>query len=181
MGDDSKAAIPKNSKIIDLDGKTLMPRLVMLHEHMYMPAPYFENRYYHASQQHVSFPRLYLAAGATIIRTAENVETYSDIRIKRDIDSGKFPGPSIELTAPYLEGNASLFSQMNELKNSEDAIAFVNYWADQGFTSFKGYMAIDKPTLRAAIDAVHKRNLKITAHLCAVFYKDGLATKSGTS
>ena len=155
-----------------MSGKALMPGLVMLHEHMYMPAYSLENRYSHTNQQPISFPRLYLAAGATTIRTAGNVETYSDISIKRDIDSGKFPGPSIELTAPYLEGNASVFPQMNELKNPADAIAFVNYWADQGFTSFKGYMAIDKPTLKAAIDAVHKRNLKITAHLCAVTYKE---------
>jgi imidazolonepropionase-like amidohydrolase len=33
-------------------------------------------------------------------------------------------------------------------------------------------MMIDKATLRAAIDAVHSRNLKITAHLCAVTYKE---------
>jgi imidazolonepropionase-like amidohydrolase len=172
IGEDENAVIPKNARVIDLEGKTLIPGLVMLHEHMYMPAPSLENRYYNVSQQPVSFPRLYLAAGATTIRTAGNVEPYSDISIKRDIDSGKFPGPSIELTAPYLEGNNSLFPQMNELKNPEDAIAFVNYWADQGFTSFKGYMMIDKATLKAAIDAVHNRNLKITAHLCAVTYKE---------
>jgi imidazolonepropionase-like amidohydrolase len=61
---------------------------------------------------------------------------------------------------------------MNELKTPEDAVSFVNYWADQGFTSFKGYMDINKPTLKAAIDAVHKRHLKITAHLCAVTYRE---------
>lgn len=172
VGDNKKVEIPKNSNVINLAGKALMPGLVMLHEHMYMPAPSLENRYYNVSQQPVSFPRLYLASGVTTLRTAGNVEPYSDISIKRDIDSGKFPGPFIELTAPYLEGNNSLFPQMNELKNPEDAVAFVNYWADQGFTSFKGYMMIDKATLKAAINAVHSRNLKITAHLCAVTYKD---------
>ena len=33
-------------------------------------------------------------------------------------------------------------------------------------------MAIEKPTLKAAIDAVHKRHLKITAHLCSVTYRE---------
>lgn len=33
-------------------------------------------------------------------------------------------------------------------------------------------MNIDKPTLKAAIDAVHKRNLQITGHLCAVTYRE---------
>ncbi len=172
VGDDVKVNIPKGAKTIDLNGKALMPGLVMLHEHMYISAHSMETRQANARQLPVTFPRLYLAAGATTIRTAGNIEPYSDISIKRDIDAGKYPGPSIEATAPYLEGNGSIFPQMNELKKPEDAIAFVNYWSDQGFTSFKGYMAIDKPTLKAAIDAVHKRKLKITAHLCAVTYRE---------
>ncbi|MEO7265006.1 MAG: amidohydrolase family protein [Ferruginibacter sp.] len=172
VGDDANANIPKGAKTIDLNGKSLMPGLVMMHEHMYISAHSLETRYANLRQLPVTFPRLYLAAGATTIRTAGNIEPYSDLNIKRDIDAGKYPGPSIEATAPYLEGNGSIFPQMNELKRPEDATAFVNYWANQGFTSFKAYMAIDKPTLKAAIDAVHKRKLKITAHLCAVTYRE---------
>jgi imidazolonepropionase-like amidohydrolase len=172
IGDNKKADIPKKSKVVDLSGKTLMPGLVMLHEHMFMPAPSLEYGYYNARQQPMSFPRLYLASGVTTLRTAGSIEPYSDISIKRDIDSGKYPGPFIELTAPYLEGENSLYPQMNELKNPEDAVAFVNYWADQGFTSFKGYMMIDKATLQAATIAAHSRNLKIIGHLCAVTYRE---------
>ena len=172
VGDDAKAITPKGANIIDLNGKALMPELVMLHEHMYIAANSLDFGYYNSRPQPVSFPRLYLAAGATTIRTAGSIEPYLDISIKRNIDSGKYPGPFIELTAPYIEGRNSLYAGMNELKNPEAAVAFVNYWADQGFTSFKGYMMIDKPTLKAAIDAVHKRNLKITGHLCAVTYRE---------
>jgi hypothetical protein len=67
----------------------------------------------------LSFPRLYLACGATTIRTCGSVEPYSDISIKKAIDQGLSPGPSIELTAPYIEGKSSLFPQMNELKTPE--------------------------------------------------------------
>lgn len=172
IGDDAKSIIPKGATTIDLNGKALMPGLVMLHEHMYISAHSIDPLYLNLRQLPFTFPRLYLAAGATTIRTAGSIEPYSDMRIKKDIDAGKFPGPSIEITAPYLEGDASIFPQMNELKTPEDAVLFVNYWADQGFTSFKGYMDINKPTLKAAIDAVHKRHLKITAHLCAVTYRE---------
>ncbi len=78
----------------------------------------------------------------------------------------------MELTAPYIEGKSSRFPQMKENKTPADAAAFVNYWADQGFTSFKAYMGVDKPTLKAAIDAAHKRQLKITGHLDIVTYKE---------
>ncbi|MBK8520381.1 MAG: amidohydrolase family protein [Chitinophagaceae bacterium] len=78
----------------------------------------------------------------------------------------------MELTAPYIEGKSTRFPQMNENKTPADAAAFVNYWADRGFTSFKAYMGIDKPTLKASIDAAHKRNLKITGHLDNVTYQE---------
>lgn len=172
VGDDAKANIPKDAKTIDLNGKALMPGLVMTHEHMYISAFSTTPENLNLRQVAVTFPRLYLACGATTIRTAGSIEPYSDLRIKKDIDAGIVPGPSIDLSAPYLEGKEAIFQQMNELKGPEDAIKFVNYWADQGFTSFKGYMGIDQPTLKAAIDAAHKRHLKVTAHLCAVTYRE---------
>ncbi|HXS54859.1 MAG TPA: amidohydrolase family protein [Hanamia sp.] len=172
VGDDAKASIPKGAKTIDLSGKALMPGLVMTHEHMYISAFSRSPQNLNLRQVAVTFPRLYLACGATTIRTTGCIEPYSDIRIKKDIDAGVVPGPSIDLTAPYLQGKESQFEQMNELKGPPDAVTFVNYWADQGFTSFKGYMNIDQPTLKAAIDAAHKRNLKVTAHLCAVTYRE---------
>ncbi len=172
IGDDVKANLPKGAGIIDLNGKAVMPGLVMLHEHMYISAHSIPQRYANLRQLPATFPRLYLAAGATTIRTCGSIEPYSDKRIKKDIDSGLIPGPFIELTAPYIEGRLSVFPQMNENKTPADAASFVNYWADQGFTSFKAYMAVDKPILKAAIDAAHKRNLKITGHLCAVTYHE---------
>lgn len=172
VGDDTKATIPKDANIIELNGKAIMPGLVMLHEHMYISAHDVGTRYLNLRQLPFSFPRLYLAAGATTIRTCGSIEPYSDIRIKKDIDLGLLPGPNMELTAPYIEGKSSRFPQMNENKTPEEAAAFVNYWADQGFTSFKAYMGVDKPTLKAAIDAAHKRHLKITGHLDIVTYKE---------
>lgn len=172
LGDDAKAIVPKGANSIDLNGKAIMPGLVMLHEHMYISASSREPRYLNLKQLPVSFPKMYLASGATTIRTCGSIEPYSDIRIKKDIDLGLFPGPYIELTAPYIEGKKSIFPQMKENKTPEEAAAFVNYWADQGFTSFKAYIGVDKPTLKAAIDAAHKRKLKITGHLDMVTYEE---------
>ncbi len=172
VGDDAKETMPKAASTIDLNGKVLMPGFVMLHEHMYISAFDIDTRLLSLRQLPVSFPRLYLACGATTIRTCGSIEPYSDISIKKSIDQGISPGPFIELTAPYIEGRSSIFPQMNEIKTPEEATTFVNYWAEQGFTSFKAYMAVDKPILKAAIDAAHKRKLKITGHLDAVTYKE---------
>jgi hypothetical protein len=48
----------------------------------------------------------------------------------------------------------------------------VEYWADRGVTSFKAYMNITRDELKAAIDAAHKRGIKVTGHLCSVTYKE---------
>src|SRR6188474_1254957 len=36
MGDDAKASVPADGKVIDLNGKALMPGLVLMHEHLYV-------------------------------------------------------------------------------------------------------------------------------------------------
>jgi enamidase len=58
------------------------------------------------------------------------------------------------------------------LKNADDTRRFVNFWADAGATSFKAYMDITRDELRAAIEEVHKRGLKITGHLCSVTFRE---------
>jgi len=107
-----------------------------------------------------------------MIRTAGSVEPYSDLNLKRDIDQGKIPGPEMDVTAPYVEGKGSIFPQMHELSGPAEAKAFVDFWASQGCTSFKGYMFVNKPTLKAAIDEAHAKGLRVTGHLCAVTYRE---------
>ena len=78
----------------------------------------------------------------------------------------------MDVTAPYMEGKGSIFPGMHELSGPAEAKAFVDFWASQGCTSFKGYMFINKPTLKAAIDEAHAKGLKVTGHLCAVTYRE---------
>jgi imidazolonepropionase-like amidohydrolase len=61
---------------------------------------------------------------------------------------------------------------MAQLKSPEDARQTVEYWADRGVTSFKAYMNITRAELKAAIEAAHKRGIKVTGHLCSVTYKE---------
>ena len=49
-----------------------------------------------------SFAMLYLASGVTTIRTAGALDLAGDLRIKRLIDAGRQPGPTIHVSSPYL-------------------------------------------------------------------------------
>ncbi len=162
MGASGSLAVPEGATVIDLAGKSVMPGLVMLHEHLYYPVG--PNVY---GQLGVSFVRLYLAGGVTTMRTAGNVNGLMDINIKQKIERGEIPGPTIDATAPYLEG-PNTQNQMHALKDADDARKQVDYWADMGATSFKAYMNITRDELKAAIDEAHKRGFKLTGHLCSV-------------
>jgi len=167
LGPSSSVTAPAGARVLDLTGKSVIPGMVMVHEHLYYPSG--GGTYSNLSE---SFTRLYLAGGVTSMRTGGNTNGYGEIAIKRAIDAGQKPGPWIDATAPYLQGPGMGVGQMYELKDAADARRMVNFWADAGATSFKAYMHIRRDALRASIEEVHRRGLKITAHLCSVTYRE---------
>src|ERR1041385_7153949 len=166
-GDDE--ILPANAKVLDLDGYTVLPGLVGMHDHMFFPMGGSPPMY---SNMGFSFPRLYLALGVTTIRTTGSVQPYLDLEIKKLIDSGRMIGPKMHITAPYLEGPGSFTPVMHTLTGADDARKMVNFWADQGADSFKAYMNITREELRAVVEEAHKRGLKVTGHLCSIGYKE---------
>ncbi len=172
------AAATTGTTVLDLRGYTVMPGIVGMHNHLfYIARPNLNSQRKYdepvvVPQMTFSAPRLYLAGGVTTMRTTGSVETYADLNLKRDIDAGKLPGPHLDVTGPYLEGPESYFLQMPHLTSPDDARQLVEYWADHGVTSFKAYMNITRAELKAAIDAAHKRGIKVTGHLCSVTYKE---------
>jgi imidazolonepropionase-like amidohydrolase len=168
----------EGTTVLDLHGYTVVPGIVGMHNHLfYIARPNLNSRRHFDNpvvvpQMTFSAPRLYLAGGVTTMRTTGSVETYADLNLKRDIDAGRLPGPHIDVTGPYLEGADSYFLQMPHLTSPDDARQLVDYWADHGVTSFKAYMNITRAELKAAIDAAHKRGIKVTGHLCSVTYKE---------
>jgi imidazolonepropionase-like amidohydrolase len=162
----SASAVP-GVTIIDATGKTLMPGFVMAHEHLF----YIMGRGNYASMLY-SFPRLYLAGGTTTARTGGSMSPYGDINLKLEIDRGDAIGPDLDVTGPYLNGPGLPVLKMHVLTGPDDATKTVNYWADEGATSFKAYTNITRAELKAAIEAAHARGFKITGHLCSVTYRE---------
>jgi imidazolonepropionase-like amidohydrolase len=163
------AKVEGKVQILDLQGYTVLPGLVGMHNHLFFPEGGAPPLY---SNMGISFPRLYLALGVTTIRTAGSVTPYTDLEVKRLIDAGRMIGPKMHITAPYLEGRGSFTPVMHELTGPDDARRMVNFWADQGATSFKAYMNITRDELRAAVEEAHKRGLKVTGHLCSIGFRE---------
>ena len=119
-----------------------------------------------------SFPPLYLAGGTTTIRTGGSLGPYTDLRIRQEIEAGRHPGPSMDVTGPYLEGPGGFIGAFPSLSTPDEGRDHVNFWIDRGVTSFKAYTSINRATLGAAIEAAHARGVKVTGHLCSITYRE---------
>jgi imidazolonepropionase-like amidohydrolase len=170
VGATASVTIPSGAKVIDATGKTLIPGIVGMHEHIFYPST--ADGPLTAVEQFYSFPPLYLASGVTTARTTGSMDPYGDLAVKEYVDSGKILGPNFYLSTPYLEGAPALIPQMHELKDAEEARAFVRYWHSVGFTSVKAYVDVTPDELRAGIDEAHKLNMKVTGHICSVGYNE---------
>lgn len=176
------AKVPASATVLDMTGRTVIPGIIGMHNHMYYiarpsldPAGHSDEPSPLVPQMTFSAPRLYLAGGVTTMRTTGSVEPYTDLNVKAQIDAGALAGPHMDVTGPYLEGPNSPFVQMHQLKDADEARRMVAFWADQGVTSFKAYMNITRAQLKAAIDEAHRRGLKVTGHLCSVTYLEAAA------
>jgi imidazolonepropionase-like amidohydrolase len=166
-GPSASTTVPADMMVHDLTGHSVLPGFVMMHEHMFYPTG--QGNYVEMLR---SFPRLYLAGGATTVRTAGSMGPYADINLAREIAKGAIPGPDIDVTAPFIEGPGLLFLKVRITKDAPDARALVDYWASDGATSYKVYMNISRDTLAAVVDEAHKRGQKVTGHLCSITYRE---------
>ena len=168
VGPEEYAQIPPSAQRMGRSGYTVIPGLVGMHNHLYYTDSYTvqvvggkigEPGLFIAEIAYTA-PRLYLAAGVTTMRTTGSLEPYTDLKVKSRIDANLMPGPSMDATAPYLEGAPTRFAQMHELTGPDDAKRMVDYWAAEGMTSYKAYMNITREELGVSIQQAHAHKLK---------------------
>ena len=170
MGNSDQVEIPKDAKVIDSTGKTIIPGMVMLHEHIFYPKPF--DGIFSVSQMTFTFPRLYLAGGVTTIRTAGSIEPQTDLNIRKWIEQGRMLGPKMDLTSPFIEREGTSVPEVGVIESSEEAAEMVSYWADRGINSFKVYQNITKEDLKSVVETAHAKGKKVTGHICSVTYRE---------
>ena len=167
IGNAGVVPVPAEANRMDFTGYSALPGLVGMHDHLFYPSG---GGLYH--DMPFSFPRLYLAMGVTTIRTTGSMEPYTDLEIKKAADAGKIPGPKMNATGPYMEGEGIPLLQLHQLTGPEDAIRTVDYWVAEGARSFKVYNFITRAELKAVIDTAHKHGIKVTGHLCSIGFRE---------
>jgi len=163
--------VPKGATAINMDGKSAMPGMVMLHEHLFYPKT-TPDANYGVDQMSYSFPRLYLAGGVTSMRTAGSIMPQADLNIKKAIGRGEVPGPKMDVTSPHIDREGVGIFELGAIDSPEGAARAVNYYADMGITSIKVYNFITRDDLKAIVAAAHARNMKVTGHICSITYRE---------
>jgi imidazolonepropionase-like amidohydrolase len=167
VGSARSVSVPRGAKVIDLNGHTVIPGFVGMHDHT------FYTTSARSIQISASAPRLYLASGVTTIRTTGSMSPYAELNLRRQIDAGQVPGPHMYVTGPYITGEGG--SGMASALTPEQARRLVAYWAEEGVSWIKFYTAINRASMQAAIDEAHKRGVKTTGHLCSVSFREAVA------
>jgi len=165
LGPSAEVEVPDGAEVLDLEGHTVIPGIVGLHNHTH----------YQGAQRRLflemSAPRMYLGSGVTTIRTTGSFSPYGEITLKAAIERGEAIGPRMHITGPYITGPGGA-GYMSQPADPEAARRVVRYWAEEGATWFKGYAGIQRAELAAAIDEAHRLGLKVTGHLGVVTYTE---------
>ena len=154
------AAIPDGAERIDLSGQTILPGLVMMHEHI----NYFSGAFVWDAMPG-SVPKLLLAAGVTTARTAGAEAPQIDLNLRERLDAGRAPGPRLSVTGAYLNGASGGFLGDTVTRTPEQARAAVAYWGSLGASSIKVYSAIAPEVLQAAVEEANRRGMHVAGHL----------------
>ncbi len=167
VGPAGEVSPPRGARVLDLEGHTVIPGMVGLHNHTFYSVGG------RRVQLQYSSPRLYLGSGVTTIRTTGAASPYDEIELKRLIDAGREVGPRMHVTGPYLSGPGAPSHHL-ALTAAEEAREVIGYWAEEGATWFKVYTRISREALGAAIEEAHRRGLKFTGHICSVTFTEAV-------
>lgn len=166
VGPMATTPVPPGATRLALEGHTVIPGLVSLHEHTYFGGVR------RMTQMAASGGPLYLAFGVTTAMTAGSMFPYHELSLKRAVEAGELPGPRFLITGPYLAGEAPRVSMSRRLATPDEARRHINYWVDEGATWFKVQGDVTREMLGVIIAAAHARGAKVTGHLCSVTFTE---------
>lgn len=158
----SNFKIARDIKIIDGKGKTMIPGLIGVHNHLHIPGFPFLGEI---------AAKLYLASGVTTIQTCGAASPKNEIELANNIEIGEAIGPEVIPSGPYITGEGGNTNMI--IPNNENQLRdTIRFWADQGAKWFKVYRNVEPEHLKIVIEEAHKNNLKVTGHLCSITFKE---------
>lgn len=167
IGNNNEIDIPESITTINLTGKTIIPGIVGMHNHLHIPRfPFVGN----------IASKLYLASGVTTIQTCGAASPEQELILSKNIAQEKQIGPDIIPSAPFITGeggNPNMIIPRNE-QHLRDTM---QYYIKRGVKWFKVYRNTKPEDLKIILDEAHKNDCKVRGHLCSITFEE--ATKLG--
>lgn len=139
--------IPKNLKVFDAQGKTILPGLFDMHAH---------------ATQAEWFPAS-LAAGITTMRDAAN-ELEFIVPVRDAVDSGKITVSPRLLLAGYIDSGENSVGKM-KAETPAEARAIVRQYKAAGFQQIKIYQSLKPELVKVVTDQAHQLGMTVTGHI----------------
>jgi imidazolonepropionase-like amidohydrolase len=138
--------------VYDCTGKYLIPGLWDMHMH---DADDSFTRF--------EYVPLFLANGVTGVRDMWGSDAM--LKLKADIDAGKFSGPRMVVGSPIIEGALSFFPTTLKAITETQGRHLVDSLADAGYDFIKVYSTVREPVYLAIADECKKKNIPLEGHL----------------
>jgi hypothetical protein len=139
--------------VYNCSGKYLIPGLWDMHIHD--AGDDSSNRY--------EYIPLFLANGVTGIRDMWGSEDM--LKLKNDIDSGRFIGPRMVIGSPIIEGDKPFFKGSLVASTETQGRHLVDSLNDAGYAFIKVYSLVRKPVYLAIADECKKKGIPLEGHL----------------
>ena len=137
----------KADKTIDGKDKMLMPGLWDMHTHMSIDGGI-----------------LNIVNGVTSVRDLAN-DHESVMQATRLFESGEAIGPTI-YRAGFIDQKSPFSAPTGKLANNlEEALAFVDWYAERGYQQIKIYSSITPAWVKPIAERVHKHGVKLSGHI----------------
>ena len=167
VGPAARIQIPANAKVIDLSKATVLPGLIDGHVHLTDGKGDQRQQAIHSATESLK------AGYTTLVTQGSHGGNFTDVDLKREIDSGRIQGPRLLPAGPILgaelpaKGPDAFHAGMRELSQHGADHAKIT---TTGMFSFKadGEM-VNEPVatldeLKAAVDEAHKHGMFVATH-----------------
>lgn len=152
VGPDAAVVIPAGTRVIDARGKTIMPGLMDLHDHIF----HFGGAAIRNWQEQLGSAAAVLAFGVTLSRDPA-AAVQSAFSVSELVNSGQMLGPRA-----YTTGEP-LMPAIVEVRNLPEALVAVGMMKELGATSIKQYEQPTRYQRQLMNEAAHQLHIRSTA------------------
>jgi len=159
VGAGSEIIVPPEARVIDLQGKSIMPGLADMHVH-------FVGGWDGVSVDMLGYQRYLnalLYAGVTTILDVANVEPYI-LQIRSEVQKGTIAGPRIYSVGALIDSVDPAWPPISiPMASVSQAVPIVERQAKLGVDAIKAYGGLSIPQLSALVKAASEKGLMVIA------------------